>query len=209
MKTKILTAIVFLVLIILLVKVFMLSPQPTSVLSAQEAIDAVLVLYPELAVYQTTDLPPSSIESKQGSGGWYLGFVRRGSGVPGILDAKCYYLDNNKTIISIGEYQQGNSGAVEVINLETCESAVELPQVPPELPDSATKQDEPIVTAPAGTCYTGGCSAQLCSDQPDMVSTCEFKEEYACYQSAVCERQESGQCGWTETSELRACLESR
>jgi hypothetical protein len=55
-------------------------------------------------------------------------------------------------------------------------------------------------------CYTGGCSGQICSDQSDMVSTCEFRAEYACYKTATCERQTSGACGWTETPELQACL---
>lgn len=57
-----------------------------------------------------------------------------------------------------------------------------------------------------GACYVGGCSGQLCSDQPDMMSTCEWREAYACYQDAACERQADGQCGWTESAELQACL---
>jgi hypothetical protein len=60
----------------------------------------------------------------------------------------------------------------------------------------------------AGPCYIGGCSAQLCTDRPDMVSTCEYRAEYGCYKSsgAKCERQTSGKCGWTENAALRACL---
>ena len=30
-------------------------------------------------------------------------------------------------------------------------------------------------------CYKGGCSGQLCSDQEDMISTCEWTARYACY----------------------------
>lgn len=56
------------------------------------------------------------------------------------------------------------------------------------------------------TCYTGGCSGQLCSDQEGLISTCEFKPEYACYHTATCEVQADGECGWTQTSELQACL---
>lgn len=58
-----------------------------------------------------------------------------------------------------------------------------------------------------GGCIVGGCSSQLCVDasQGDVVSTCEYREEYACYQTARCERQASGQCGWTETAELAQC----
>jgi len=57
-----------------------------------------------------------------------------------------------------------------------------------------------------GSCYVVGCSAQVCSDTEDLATTCEWKEEYACYKSATCKRQTSGQCGWTETAELKMCL---
>lgn len=59
---------------------------------------------------------------------------------------------------------------------------------------------------PEGKCYVGGCSSQLCSDKPDAVSTCEYREEYACYKTATCKRQSSGECGWTKTAALSACL---
>lgn len=59
-----------------------------------------------------------------------------------------------------------------------------------------------------GGCYVGGCSSQLCTDQPNAVSTCEYRPEYACYQRGRCERQTNGACGWTPTNELYACLNS-
>lgn len=55
-------------------------------------------------------------------------------------------------------------------------------------------------------CYVGGCGGQTCSDQPGLVSTCQWRPEYACYQTAVCEEQVEGECGWTETEALAACL---
>lgn len=61
----------------------------------------------------------------------------------------------------------------------------------------------PVVVA---KCYVGGCSGQICSDQPDAVSTCEYRAEYACYKQATCERQSNGQCGWTQTTALASCL---
>ncbi|MBX4195570.1 hypothetical protein KW796_01260 [Candidatus Parcubacteria bacterium] len=57
-------------------------------------------------------------------------------------------------------------------------------------------------------CYIGGCSGQICSDQPGMASTCEYREAYACYKTAKCERQASGLCGWTQTAELKMCLQN-
>jgi len=40
------------------------------------------------------------------------------------------------------------------------------------------------------------------------MTTCEFRPEHACYREAVCERQPNGECGFTDTPELRACLAS-
>jgi hypothetical protein len=65
------------------------------------------------------------------------------------------------------------------------------------------------MTPPAeAPCYVGGCSGQLCTDEPGAVSTCEWRPEYACYQTATCARQADGACGWTETPELTSCLAS-
>ncbi|MGE0400646.1 MAG: DUF6748 domain-containing protein [Kofleriaceae bacterium] len=65
-----------------------------------------------------------------------------------------------------------------------------------------------LAPAGGGECFVGGCSGQICSDNPGVISTCEWRAEYACYQTATCERQAGGECGWTQTSELQACLAS-
>jgi hypothetical protein len=63
-------------------------------------------------------------------------------------------------------------------------------------------------TSPAvGACRVGGCSSQVCSDQ-DVFTTCEWRPEYACYRGATCARQANGNCGWTMTEELKACLKA-
>jgi hypothetical protein len=62
------------------------------------------------------------------------------------------------------------------------------------------------VEAAAPSCFVGGCSGQVCSDQEGVVTTCEWQDEYACYDTATCERQTDGACGWTQTEELTACL---
>ena len=75
-----------------------------------------------------------------------------------------------------------------------------------ELTFNVTKRAAEMINPPLAPCYVGGCSGQLCTDDPNAVSTCEYREEYACYQSATCERQGSGRCGWTLTPALEACL---
>lgn len=55
-------------------------------------------------------------------------------------------------------------------------------------------------------CKITGCSGQICADD-EVMTTCEFRQEYACYKNAKCERQSDGKCGWTQTSELTKCLQ--
>ena len=54
-------------------------------------------------------------------------------------------------------------------------------------------------------CFKTGCSGQVCADE-EVVTTCEYRAEYECYKRARCERQASGECGFTDTPELRRCL---
>jgi len=59
----------------------------------------------------------------------------------------------------------------------------------------------------SGSCIISGCSAEVCSDQ-DVVTPCIWHDAYVCFRDAMCERQSDGACGWTQTSELEACLAS-
>ncbi len=66
------------------------------------------------------------------------------------------------------------------------------------------------ITAPSASpvndgCFVSGCSSQVCSDTP-VITTCEWRQEYVCYRTAECARQDDGRCGWTQTPELISCL---
>ncbi len=58
---------------------------------------------------------------------------------------------------------------------------------------------------PTPTCMKTGCSGQICANH-DVFSICDWKPEYACYASAICEAQPSGECGFTPTADLLECL---
>lgn len=73
-------------------------------------------------------------------------------------------------------------------------------------PQPAPGGDGSAAPAPTAECKKTGCSGTVCTDTEGMMTTCEFKAEYACYGSATCERQPDGACGWTQTPELTACL---
>ena len=84
----------------------------------------------------------------------------------------------------------------------------------PKKSSTITPQDYSLVfdvsvresVATLGSCYVGGCSSEVCSDRKDVASNCMYREVFACYKTAKCERQISGTCGWTETATLKACI---
>jgi hypothetical protein len=63
-------------------------------------------------------------------------------------------------------------------------------------------------TASTKPCMKTGCSGQVCSDE-EVITTCEYRSEYECYKKARCERQANGECGFTQTPELKSCLNRR
>lgn len=54
-------------------------------------------------------------------------------------------------------------------------------------------------------CRVTGCSGEICSDK-EVMSNCVYKPEYACYKEARCEVQADGNCGFTMTSSINACV---
>lgn len=59
-------------------------------------------------------------------------------------------------------------------------------------------------------CSTGGCSGQICGAKDkvkDIVTTCEWREEYGCYKKTSCSCI-SGKCQWKETDEFLNCMEN-
>lgn len=78
------------------------------------------------------------------------------------------------------------------------------PTPPPEGGSSLEKQQEQ-----KPECARSGCSGIACVEPDEQImTTCEFRPEYVCYDNATCERQTDGKCGWTQTTELTACLAS-
>ena len=71
----------------------------------------------------------------------------------------------------------------------------------------------PSPTVAAG-CEVGGCSGQLCrraSSSSSMFSSCEWSDEYRCYQQpfAVCSPSvdsDSGGCEWQTNEQMQTCL---
>lgn len=69
----------------------------------------------------------------------------------------------------------------------------------------------PLDLAPldiTGECYITGCADHLCLDTiiDAPVTNCEIQPQYQCLPQSKCERQPSGQCGWTQTPEYLKCL---
>lgn len=131
------------------------------------------------------------------------------------MNAKCIWAGTTHVLLRITSRQGTSEQTIELGKSITTEAeTISFDAVSPgrmageELSPSAYRLTFTVLkrTVSAGKCYVGGCSAQLCSDTPNMASTCEYKEEYACYKTATCERQSTGKCGWTPSPELSMCL---
>ena len=61
----------------------------------------------------------------------------------------------------------------------------------------------------APACKRAGCSGELCvaANSDQVMTVCEWQPHFACYDDAECTLQEDGRCGWTDTEQLRNCLE--
>jgi len=79
---------------------------------------------------------------------------------------------------------------------------------PSGLPENDDELIIPVIFGNASVgraCVVTGCSGQICAES-EIASTCEYKPEYACYKDAICEQQATGECGWTSSDQLQACL---
>ena len=58
-------------------------------------------------------------------------------------------------------------------------------------------------------CITGGCSGTICQpkDAPPIFTTCEWKDEYACYKEVSCSCLNNN-CKWDDQKKLDSCIQS-
>ncbi|MFN3692883.1 MAG: hypothetical protein ACK4SL_02135 [Candidatus Paceibacteria bacterium] len=131
-------------------------------------------------------------------------------------DGECYAVVGGKHVtLTIGWSQETVGSVVGVSGIGDLESYIgETATVYAKPLSDGTytlygNQSYYLAVTPKTTkgCVVGGCSSQLCLEEGnDMTTTCEWTAKYSCYQKATCERQASGQCGWTETPELLQCI---
>jgi hypothetical protein len=125
-------------------------------------------------------------------------------GIPGDLITTYFKKDNEVWFVDIGP-EPSSKGFKRGISKEEVSLYNKILSTLKFLDKNPTSE-KPVLNL--NTCFVGGCSGELCLEAKDsgMASTCEWKEEYACYKKTKCERQQTGKCGWTETSEFKSCL---
>ncbi|PIP53027.1 hypothetical protein COX08_03250 [Candidatus Beckwithbacteria bacterium CG23_combo_of_CG06-09_8_20_14_all_34_8] len=102
-KNQYLYIIVLVIVIFIVGSIFYLTKYSKNSLSESKAISILKTAYPEFNSYPNNNLPPQSIKTEQDMNGWYVVFVQEGSGKP-ILGAKCFFVDNDENIRTIGEF---------------------------------------------------------------------------------------------------------
>jgi len=61
-------------------------------------------------------------------------------------------------------------------------------------------------------CVVAGCNGEICTEElqaPFVATACMAHPAFSCYQVyGTCERQVTGQCGWTDSAALDQCVET-
>ncbi len=115
--------IIAVILVLVIISLYILKtthPTNARVLTAEQAISIAQEKYPDLKEYPSENLPPKRIETKDVEDGWLLGFYTEGSGLPGILSAKCYRVTDSEKITLAGEFNAGGTAGPRALNLATC-----------------------------------------------------------------------------------------
>lgn len=104
-KIPVLTVSILIIInIILLVK-----PMLDSHITEVEAIKILQESYKELKSYPSDLLPPKTIQTKKTKKWQYVAFVQLWSGVP-YIEARCFFVDNQKRIHSLGLFKPQSIG---------------------------------------------------------------------------------------------------
>ena len=88
-------------------------------------------------------------------------------------------------------------------------SGIELNKPSESTTTNPTSESDTVVQ---GACVPKGCHQELCVDEGVMVKASCATEPYALLeescltQYAFCERQKSGQCGWSTTDKYNQCM---
>jgi hypothetical protein len=108
--------------------------------------------------------------------------------------------------VELGKFVVANGLNIELFSvLPTATKDTVISQSAYRLTFNVIPESGIVVIPKKINCYIGGCSRELCTSRESAISLCMYKHEYQCYKSAVCEQQSNGECGWTETSALKAC----
>ncbi len=100
------------------------------------------------------------------------------------------------------------AGAIMNMKNDTKANSI-VDKLPFKIINEARNGDNIIQGNESIDCVPAGCSKELCVEEDvarSISSICEYKDIYSCYKKAKCEKQNNGNCGWTETKELIDCV---
>lgn len=87
------------------------------------AIELVKNKYSDLKEYPSDQLPPKSIKTEKTADGWYVAFIQEGSGRL-IIRATCFFVNNNKNVARIDEFNPNINDTALNISPKTCRTAM-------------------------------------------------------------------------------------
>ena len=97
--------------------------------------------------------------------------------------------------------------ARHVVYFDPC-PARGVPQAVLDLVEALETGAKRATNCGASSCIATGCYGEICAPSPQK-SDCVWLDEYACYQSAFCQPQGVGECGFTTGPYVDECLADR
>ena len=73
-------------------------------------------------------------------------------------------------------------------------------------PEQGSADSVIIENHPEKKCYIGGCSGEICSDQTDIVSTCEILPGMECLKKGTSCKQINNECTWVLSQNAAQCF---
>ncbi len=94
----------------------------------------------------------------------------------------------------------------DALKINLVEVLEEKEEKPEEEKEEQEEEDEEEKKETAKKCYTGGCSGELCTDDPEVISTCEILPGMECLAEGVNCQLVNGECKWVLSEEAAVCF---
>ena len=125
--------------------------------------------------------------------------------IVGLLTGSLYYYLSKRLPDTSRLPEASEVGAPDVVEeveepLETEEPAIDGPQEEPYIEEEQSEEES------VKECFIAGCSGELCTEDPEAVSTCEVLPGIECFGEEMSCQLVEGECTWVLSEGAAECF---